>query len=35
MSKTEREAMFGKTKLGYLWCLHCEKGQRKMNIVLK
>jgi len=22
MSKSEREVMFGKTKSGYLWCLH-------------
>ena len=28
MSKSEREAMFGKTESGYLWCLHCERAYK-------
>ncbi|MBE9047988.1 hypothetical protein IQ255_26945 [Pleurocapsales cyanobacterium LEGE 10410] len=29
MSKSEREAMFGKTESGYLWCLHCERAYKE------
>lgn len=28
MSNSEREAIFGKTESGYLWCLHCERASK-------